>query len=196
MLKRPPSRRDFLKHAFAMLGGAWLGSHSSSILAAVEHASQAAAQQLAYSQLSVAEAATLSAMADQIFPPDDTPGASELGAVHFMDAALGGFMAGAANLLREGMTELDARSTAAHGSSFSSLDFDQQTALLKEIENTPFFGTVHFLTLIGIFAMPDYGGNSQGKAWQMIGFESRHVWQPPYGYYDAEYAQENNHASS
>ncbi len=196
MKKQPPSRRDFLQHSAAVLGGAWLGAHSSALLAAVESAGRAMDEQAAMVHLSTAEADTLAAVADQIFPPDETPGGSELGAVHFIDAALGGFMAGAAGMLREGMAELDNRSATAHGMSFASLDFEQQTALLGQIENTPFFGTVHFLTLLGLFALPSYGGNTGGKAWQLIGFESRHVWQAPFGYYDAEYARENGHASS
>ncbi len=196
MKKQPPSRRNFLQHSAAVLGGAWLGAHSSAILAAVESAGRAMDEQTAMINLSAAEAGTLAAVADQIFPPDETPGGSELGAVHFIDAALGTFMAGAAGMLREGTADLDERAAKAHGSPFASLGFDRQTALLVEIENTPFFRTVHFLTLVGLFALPGYGGNSDGKAWQLIGFEPRHVWQAPFGYYDAEYARENSHASS
>lgn len=196
MLKKPPSRRDFLRHSASLLGGAWLGIHGSAIWAAAESASKAMAGQAAMNHLTAREAGVLAAAADQIFPPDETPGASELGAVYFIDAALGGFMAGAASLLRDGVADLDQRAQAAHGLGFSELGFEQQTGLMQQVENTPFFGTLHFLTLIGIFASPSYGGNRNGQAWQLIGFESRHVWQAPYGYYDAEYAGENAHASS
>jgi hypothetical protein len=196
MLKQPRSRRDFLQHSTAVIGGAWLGTYSSAILAAVESAGRAMDEQMAMAHLSSAEASTLAAVADQVFPPDDSPGGSELGAVHFIDAALGGFMAGAAAMLREGMADLDERAAKSHGSPFAGLSFEQQTEMLVAIENTPFFRTVHFLTLVGLFAMPGYGGNSDGKAWRLIGFESRHVWQAPYGYYDAEYAKENLHAGS
>jgi hypothetical protein len=76
------------------------------------------------------------------------------------------------------------------------LGFDQQTELVRAIENTDFFGNMHFLTLCGLFALPSYGGNRDSEAWKMIGFEARHVWQHPFGYYDAQYAEEAEHAST
>jgi hypothetical protein len=36
-----------------------------------------------------------------------------------------------------------------------------------------------------MFAMPAWGGNRDGAGWALLGFDSRHVWQPPFGYYDA-----------
>ena len=35
--------------------------------------------------------------------------------------------------------------------------------------------------------MPAYGGNRDGVGWKLIGFEDRHVFQPPFGYYDRDY---------
>lgn len=200
MLKRYPSRRDFLKDSVTLFGGAWLSTHGLAVQAAAEAARDALEKRAALSNLTPDGARTLAALVDQIFPPDEapaaSPGASELGAVQFIDAALGGFMAGAAGLLHTGLADLDGRATQAHGAVFAELGFDQQTELVLEIENSAFFGTTHFLTLLGLFAMPSYGGNIDSGAWKMIGYESRHVWQAPYGYYDAQYAEEQNHASS
>jgi hypothetical protein len=39
-----------------------------------------------------------------------------------------------------------------------------------------------------MFSSPKYGGNYQGSGWKLIGFEDRHVFTPPFGYYDREYA--------
>ncbi|MFT5048613.1 MAG: hypothetical protein ACI8UP_005617, partial [Porticoccaceae bacterium] len=36
---------------------------------------------------------------------------------------------------------------------------------------------------------PEYGGNRDNIGYQLIGFEDRHAWQAPYGFYDADYAQ-------
>jgi hypothetical protein len=36
-----------------------------------------------------------------------------------------------------------------------------------------------------MFAMPVRGGNRDKAGWALIGFVDRHVWQPPFGYYDA-----------
>ena len=188
-----PSRREFLRHTAAIMGGGWLASHATAILAAAGEAQQSQANSAAFIHLSQAEAATLGALCDQIFPPDlppgPLPGASELGAVYFIDAALGGFMAGELSTIREGLANLDQRAPdALH---FHELEFDRQTEVVRQVENTPLFGMVHFLTLLGLFAMPSYGGNKDGAAWKMLGYEPRHHWQPPFGYYDAQYVKEN-----
>ncbi len=35
-----------------------------------------------------------------------------------------------------------------------------------------------------MFALPSYGGNRDKAGWHLIGFDDRHFWQPPFGYYD------------
>ncbi len=37
---------------------------------------------------------------------------------------------------------------------------------------------------MGFLANPSWGGNREGAGWKAIGFEDRHVFQPPFGYYD------------
>lgn len=198
MSEESGSRREFLKYTASIMGGGWLASHAAQVLAAAEQAQHALGNAAALKQLSAAEGLTLAALCDQIFPPDlppgDMPGASALGVVYFIDAALGDFMAGAFAMIREGLAGLDKR--VGDSSTFHQLGFDQQTELVRQIENTEFFGTVHFLTMCGLFALPSYGGNTNGAAWKMIGYEPRHHWQPPFGYYDARYAQESGHADS
>jgi len=197
-----PSRREFLRHAAALMGGGWLASHATAIMAAAAEAQESQATAAAFKHLSEAEAATLGALCDQIFPPDlppgKLPGASELGAPYFIDAALGGFMAGELGTIREGLADLDKRAPGSRH--FHELEFDQQTEVVRQVENTPLFGMAHFLTLLGLFAMPSYGGNKDGAAWKMLGYEPRHHWQPPFGYYDDQYvkehAKENGHAGS
>ena len=49
---------------------------------------------------------------------------------------------------------------------------------------------MRFLTIAGTFTLPDYGGNREGVGWKLIGFEPQHMYQPPFGFYDAEYARE------
>jgi len=193
MSKMPGTRRDFLTKTASVMAGTWMASHGAALFAAAESAQKARANQSALKNLTETEALTLAAIADQVFPPDELPGASELGAVYFMDAALGGFMADLMPLIKQGVTDLDRRAAPA---AFHELSFDEQTDLIRQIETSPFFTNVHFLTLCGLFALPAYGGNRDGEAWKMIGFEARHVWQAPFGYYDAEYAKENDHASS
>jgi len=187
-------RRNFLKGAGTALGGAWLGLHAGQVLAAVEaaRARQEAGEPLQH--IEPHDGRTLGAVADQIYPPDDTAGARDLGAVHFMDFAAGGFMAGAWPMVRAGIADLDQRSEAAEGAPFADLSFERQTGLLRQVEDTPFFGTVHFLTLLGCFTLPSYGGNRDAEGWAQLGFDRRHVWQPPFGHYDADAGEGAEHA--
>lgn len=140
-----------------------------------------------YDNISSQEAIELGAIADQIIPADETPGATEIGVVFFIDAALGGFMAQAGPQLRQGLEDICQRAITSHPQieQYSDLSFAQQTDILKQIENTPFFATVYFLTLSGMFCLPEYGGNRGNAGWDLLGFEHRHVWQAPFGYYDA-----------
>lgn len=79
---------------------------------------------------------------------------------------------------------------AAHGNSqFSALTPPEQDDLLRQIESSPFFLVIRFLTICGTFSSPEYGGNRDYVGWQLIGFDPRHVWSAPYGYYDADYLE-------
>jgi hypothetical protein len=177
-------RRRFLKEAGLLLGGSWLGLQAVPVLAAADAARQAHAEGAGLAHVDPESARVFAAVADQIYPPDDTPGAVELGAVAFLDQAVGTFMAGPWPMIRGGLADLDARARGEFGSGFDALDFDSQTGLLRRVENEPFFGLVHLLTLLACFTLPSYGGNKDGQGWAQIGFEQRHYWQPPFGDYD------------
>ena len=71
--------------------------------------------------------------------------------------------------------------------SFASLTPARQVEYLTTVDQTPFFNTTRLLTLLGMFSRPEYGGNRNGVGWKLIGFEDRHVFQPPFGYYDRDY---------
>jgi len=193
MEKPTTSRRDFLKSSGSTLGVSFLALNTTLILAACKTAQTNSVTQADYSNLSAEKAFELDAMVDQIIPPDETPGASDTGVVYFIDAALGGFMAGAATTLDEGLADLanKAKSTGNRNSKFSDLSFEQQTLLIKEVEDSQFFGTLHYLTMLGMFCLPKYAGNRDEIGWDLLGFDHRHVWQPPFGYYDAEALSQN-----
>ena len=63
----------------------------------------------------------------------------------------------------------------------------QQIAWLQEVEKTPFFSAMRRLTVLGLIALPKYGGNRDYLGWQLIGVEDNHAWEPPFGYYDIDY---------
>ncbi len=189
------SRRTFLQ----LTGDAARGSLvvlSLPVLFSV--AEQAKAAQFAASQkaaagfktLGAAEATELAAIAARIIPTDDTPGATEAGAIYFIDHVLGSSRSEVLGPVREGLGALQAKAAAAHdGSLFSALRAEQQDGLLRDIEQTPFFVTMRYLTICGTFSLPEYGGNREGVGHQLSGMGHQHAWTAPYGYYDADYAE-------
>ena len=190
------SRRAFLAQASGVAGSGWLALNAPLLLAAGQAAQEQRAAGGDWTNMTPRQARCFAAVVDQIIPPDDLPGASEAGVVYFIDQALGGFAAGRGELLKEGLAELDrlASSASAESDGFAGLAFEQQTAILQGIDTTPFFNQMIFLTHCGMFAMPSWGGNRDLAGWNLIGFDSRHAWQPPFGYYDAQaMAEEGGH---
>lgn len=187
MVNRKSSRRSFLSETGKIAGAGWLAMNTPMLLAAGHAAEAQMAAHEGWVNMTPEQAVTFSAVADQIIPPDDLPGASDAGVVYFIDNVLGGFMAGASGMLMQGVADLDAASIEAFPGSagFAALEFDRQTGLLQSIETTPFFNTMIFLTHCGMFAMPSWGGNRDRSGWALLGFDNRHAWQPPFGYYDA-----------
>ena len=186
------TRRAFLAAAGAA-GAAWLVADPKLLEAALSHARKTAAQGQGpqFQALTVAQAADLEAVAMRIFPSDGTPGAKEAGVIHFFDKTLATFGAPQKPFLLAGLADLNKRAAAKwHGTtSFAALTPEQQDALLKTIEQTPFFGQVRFATIVGMFGNSSYGGNQGEAGWKLIGFQSHGIFQPPFGYYDAEVAR-------
>ena len=188
MKSQKNSRREFLATATGMAGASWMALNAPVLMAAAEAATAQLASGSEWTTITAKEAEALAAVVDQIIPPDETPGAAELGVVNFIDQALNGFRSGNLGMIREGLAALDARAveTFAGSTGFAALTFEQQTGLLQQIEDSPFFGTMIFLTHCGLFAMPSWGGNRNKGGWALIGFDDRFAWQPPFGYYDAQ----------
>ncbi len=190
-------RRRFLVESGKLAGGGWLALNAPLLLAAAHHAAEQQAAHGAWVNISEQEAVAFAAVVDQIIPPDDLPGASGAGVVYFIDNVLGGFLADLAPLLRQGLQDIERRAGAdsAGAKDFAALTFDQQTAILQTVEDTPFFESMIFLTHCGMFALPSWGGNVDKAGWKLLGFENLHAWQPPFGYYDAQVtAAGGNHA--
>jgi len=182
------TRRDFLATSSMGLGGAWLLARMPVIEAAVVHARRAALEGLPLAALTDDEAREIEAVAARIVPTDETPGAREAGAIRFIDRALETFQADALPLARQGVADLATRATAADSAvhAFSELPGDAQDRILREIEDGPFFGMIRMLTVLGMFTDPEHGGNRDKVGWQLLGFEDRYRWVPPFGYYDEE----------
>ncbi len=183
-------RRLFLARAGAALGGSRIALSLPAILATSAVACRARDEGSPFKALTASEAAEFEAMAARIIPSGDSPGATEAGVIYFMDAALADVRADALAPMRQGLAELQTEIRSTYGEeSFAGLDHARQIAVLKEIEDTPFFGSVRFLTLAGMFSHPSYGGNRDEIGWKLIGFDGQRPGQPPFGHYDADYAE-------
>ncbi len=185
------TRREFLAGAGNGIGVAWISVHWPAIASAHAHAaaSIAAPASSVLEFLTPEEARQVDAITAQIIPTDDTPGAREAGALYFVDRSLRSWAAASAAPFRDGLREFRAKFSSAHPSlEFADADAATQIEFLSREDSTPFFESVRFLTLLGMFANPSYGGNRGGAGWRLIGFEDTHGFSPPFGYYDRDYA--------
>jgi gluconate 2-dehydrogenase gamma chain len=185
------SRRSLLQAIAATMATVASPFGWAEIAQAVDHAH--AAGQISGEQkisfLSPAEAADIEAVAAQIIPTDDSPGAREAGVVYFIDRALATFFSQMAGDYRAQLAAFQTAFRAQHPAarSFASFPSEQQVEYLKGVDQTPFFTTTRLLTLLGMFSLPEYGGNRNGVGWKLIGFEDAHFFRPPFGYYDRDY---------
>ena len=171
------SRRNFLLKSFSASSAAWLAANWPAEVAAAEKAQAMGA----FTYFSKSQAADIDAMAAQIYPTTDTPGAREAQVIYFIDTALVTFAQDKQEIYAKGLADLSAKTG---GKSFAALPSDQQLALLTSIETTPFFKTVRDHTIMGMFASPQHGGNFRKTGWQQIGFDDSLNFRAPFGAYD------------
>jgi gluconate 2-dehydrogenase gamma chain len=187
------SRRAFL----GTIGGAgavWLTASWAERLEAGGYAAQVSDDpRPPFVNLSAADAADLEAMAAQIIPTDDTPGAREARVIYFIDRALGTFARAEKPALEKGLAALRLQVARMYprprpAPAFAALDGTRQLAVMRIMEKShpEFFGAVRQATIAGMFSNPEYGGNHQKSGWKLIGFEDRFSWQAPFGWYDRD----------
>jgi gluconate 2-dehydrogenase gamma chain len=183
------SRREFLIASAVGLSSGWLAANRAGILdARVFAAAAAGAHPAPFSFFTPQQAAEIDAVASQILPSDDSPGAHEARCVYFIDRALTTFLRDSQPVYRQGLDELQAKTGELfpHAARFSALGSDQQIQVLQAIEHGDFFRAVRTHTILGMFAPPDHGGNFERAGWNLIGFDGTHAYTPPFGYYDAK----------
>ncbi|MFK7847964.1 MAG: gluconate 2-dehydrogenase subunit 3 family protein [Rhodothermales bacterium] len=193
------TRRRFLTQTSTAGGLGWLAYTFPVLLSVSELACQAHEDQTAFITFTPEEAADFAALAAQIIPSGDTPGATEAGVVYFADISLTQVDAIIPMLqpLRDGLADLRTRAQEKAGTaSFAQLSDADQKELIGSIEASPLFFLARLITVCGLFAHPKYGGNQDKTGWKLIGLEDRHVWQPPFGYYDVDYDYEANYGEA
>ena len=184
MVEDGPSRREWLLASSLGLLTLW-----PEVVAAQEHARHAASTSgTAFTYFDRDTAAEVESIAAQIIPTDDTPGAREAGVIYFIDRALSTFDKDRQDDYHRGLVEVQKKRAAMfpESTSIAKLKPEQQLALVKSIEDTPFFETVRTHTIIGFLNSPDEGGNRDYIGWKLIGMDHQMVYEPPFGYYDAQ----------
>jgi gluconate 2-dehydrogenase gamma chain len=179
------SRRQFLIQSMTGVSVAWLAASWPEIAAAAATSwGRSDGKWTQFAFFTPAQGAEVEAMAAQIFPTTDTPGAREAQAIVFIDTALVTFARDRQAVVTAGLVDLSRRAAAQGGHDFASLNGQQQIALLTAIQATPFFRAIRDLTVMGMFAAPQHGGNFGKIGWKLIGFDDSLNFHTPFGAYD------------
>ena len=171
------SRRKFLLKSFSATSAAWLAANWPAEVAAAEKA-QAMGN---FTYFTREQAQDVDAMAAQIYPTTETPGAREAQVIYFIDTALVTFAQDKQDIYKQGLADL---ASHTNGQRFAALPSDQQIAILTSMEKTPFFKTVRDHTIMGMFASPQHGGNYKKVGWTQIGYDDSLNFRAPFGAYD------------
>jgi hypothetical protein len=201
-------RRNFLLQMGGVAGAAWINAQWPAIVAAADHAHHAANTKTPtkFEVLTPEQARQVEAVAAQIIPSDDTPGAREAGAVYFIDRALKTFASSALPVYEKGIAHLNELTTANYAGvkSFADASPEQQEVVLQKLleeqsghggyewpgnaHSSDFFETIRMHTIWGFLADPSTGGNRDFVGWKAVGRDPAFTFSPPFGYYDKDYS--------
>jgi hypothetical protein len=126
----------------------------------------------------------LRALVDRIIPADDFPSGWQAGVGDYLAGQFERDLRPQLDHYRIGLDALDAEAQANTGARFAELDAAEQDALLRRIEAgrvttawpidpAAFFQVAVEHAMEGFYSDPGNGGNRDGIAWRMIGFEVR-----------------------
>lgn len=134
-----------------------------------------------YQFFSESEANLLTAVCERIIPSDDTPGATDLGVIHFIDRNLLTYLAKHQESYRKGISAIEATSRLLHQKAFVSLSLHQQDDFLRKLEsgNVPdtiwthqksqaFFALVVAHSMQGFYGPPRHGGNRDYLSYKIL----------------------------
>ncbi len=128
--------------------------------------------------LTVEQARLVDALAEQIVPADDFPGAKEEGAVAFIDRILAGpYGRSYKERYEQGLRLVDEVSRKRFVKRFVLLTGDEQIAILKAFESREdagpgkaFFQLLWEHVMESYYGDPKHGGNRGEASWKMINF--------------------------
>lgn len=156
-------RRELLHRATMTLGGFISASAASGVLAGCVATPEPVAPMgahMAGAFLTAEEMATVTAMADQILPKTDTPGALDVGVPAFVDRMLAGYYTDKERgIIRGGLTTAATDAAEMRGKSFAALSsedqvklmtaYDQEAYTARTATDPHFFRMIKELTLLG-----------------------------------------------
>jgi hypothetical protein len=127
---------------------------------------------------------TLKAVVDTIIPLDDYPAGWEAGVGDYLLQQFTRDLQPIVSDYQQWLSALNEEACAVYGKVFAEISPYAQTALLEKIElgqtqvqwnmdAAAFFQLIIAHCAEGFYANPENGGNKDGIAWQMIGFEVR-----------------------
>lgn len=190
MNKAVLTRRAFIKSLQQSAGKSLILLSMPALVSACREAQRAQLAGEDFQSLTEEEANEFDAIAARIMPTTETPGAREAGVIYFIDTVLGDRREEILEILKTGLRELQTNVVLEYDVAyFYLLQEIQQDQILSSIEDTDFFRTLRYLTVSGMFALPEYGGNRDLVGYQVIAFEDQHAWAPPFGFYDADFVE-------
>ena len=127
---------------------------------------------------------TLKALVNAIIPADDWPSGWQAGVGDYLLAQFARDLADCLPIYVQWLTALDAEARALCQRPFAELNLAERTRLLESIEQgqvktawpmdaAAFFQQIVEHCIEGLYSDPGNGGNKNGVAWDMIGFEVR-----------------------
>ena len=126
--------------------------------------------------------ATLRALVDRIIPADDFPSGWQAGVGDYLARQFERDLRPQLDRYRAGLDALEAEALVDTGTPFAELDATAQDTLLRRVEAgavtlawpidaAAFFQAAVEHAMEGFYSDPGNGGNRDGLAWRMIGFE-------------------------
>ncbi len=184
------SRRLLLRAIAATLGAAAMPAGWTEI--ALAAADTAAHGDEKFSFFSAADAADVDAVAAQIIPTDDTPGAREAGVIYFIDRALATFFSQLASDYRAQLADFQAAFRKQHPAGDRPRSrrspSEQQIEFLKTVDRTPFFDSdaaAHAARHVHDAQVRRQSRRHRLEAARLR--RSSTSFQPPFGFYDRDY---------
>jgi hypothetical protein len=152
-------RRELIQRVAALMGGALSSSAIAGVLAGCTATPVDA--DVKQSFLTADEMRTITAMADQIIPKTDTPGAVDVGVPAFIDRMLAGYYQDKERtIIRTGLGAVSTDGAELAGKHFADLTSEQQVTLMTEYDrlaysprpagsDPDFFRLIKELTIVG-----------------------------------------------